>query len=155
MRRSPALPELRIETVDVKRMFLFTSGWIAACGALYLSLLLLDVYWNLVHWRFHWDADALALVAWMLVSLILIWFLAGVTRGASQNFALVLCVAIFGIGLYTCRGEPLSTGLFERLAPSPIWYRGSRTLVMSLPLAFWVTRWRRRSKESRKGNTPA
>jgi hypothetical protein len=131
----------------MKRSALLSAGWVMAAAALYAGMLLLEVKWNLFNWRLQWDGQASLLVAWALGGLSVIWLLAGITRDrVSRSIALVTCLVLAAIAIYVLPPERPATGLFGRDAPSPLWYRGGRFLLMSLPAAFWILR-RRHAKD--------
>src|SRR5207248_10921725 len=113
----------------MRRVLLLCLGWLAATLVLYLGLLLLDVYWNLVSWHPRWDS----------VVLLVLFSLATATAGfallarasydrLTRSVSLILCGALLALGIYSCPAEALGTGLFGRDAASPVWYRGVRLL---------------------------
>jgi hypothetical protein len=121
------------------RSLLLSVGWLTAGAAQYGSLLLLDVYWNLVRWHPAWDAAAWALIAGNLAAEVSIAALARVSRDrVSRVVSVILCSFLLGLGAWACAPEPLRTGLFERESPSPLWYRGGRLVAMGLPLVIWI-----------------
>jgi hypothetical protein len=123
----------------MKRALFFTLGWFMASLALYVSLLLLDVYWNLVSWHPRLDWTVLTLMAWTFAATLSLGLLARFTRDkASQVISVSICVLLLSLGAYAFPPEPLSAGLFGRVASSPLWYRGGRLLVMGLPLVLWA-----------------
>jgi hypothetical protein len=112
-----------------------------AIVALYFALLLVEVDWNLGNWRPRLDSAALALAATITTVMGLIWVLAGATRDhISQAFSLVICLILVALGIYVLPPEPLTTGLFGRDAASPFWYRGSRAVIMAIPVLIWTSR---------------
>ncbi len=111
--------------IQVKRDLLSSIGWVLAAGGLYLSLLLLDVYWNLVRWYPRMDWIALALLGWVLGAMVVIAWLVRVTQELlSRAISLALCVFLLSLGAYACQPEPMAAGLFEWESSSPSWYRG-------------------------------
>ena len=128
----------------MKRALFFSLGCLVASTALYVSLLLLDIYWNLVSWHPRWDWTVSTLIALTFASTLSLGLLARSPRDRpSRVISLVVCVLLLSLGAYALPPEPLSAGLFGRLASSPLWYRGARLVVMGLPLVLWV--WARRS----------
>ncbi len=131
------MPSLRF----MKRSALLSAGWAMAAVVLYADMLLLEVKWNLFNWRQQWDGVALWLLAWALVDLSAFWLLAGISHDrVSRSVALVTCLLLVAIAIYALSPEKPASGLFGREAPSPLWFRGGRLLLMALPLAFWTAR---------------
>jgi hypothetical protein len=107
----------------MKRALFLTLGWFMASLALYVPLLLLDVYWNLVSWRPRCDWTVLTLMAWTFAATLSLGLLARSTRDkVSQVISVSICVVLLVMGAYAFPPEPLSTGLFGRVASSPLWY---------------------------------
>jgi hypothetical protein len=128
----------------MKRCLLLHIGWVLAAGGLYLPLLLLDVYWNLVRWHPRLDWMGSALLVWVLAAIVAIAWLVRVAQDpVSRGVSLALSVFLVGLGAYACQPEPLTTGLFERESSSPLWYRGARLLIMGLPFIIWLCARRR------------
>lgn len=119
-------------------------GSLLAALVLYLALLLLDVEWNLCTWRFRLSLDIATLLAVMVGALVATWYLAGASRdSATRLISMFECLTLLALAIYAFPSEPLSTGLFARLAPSPFWYRGGRVAIMALPVVFWSVQSRR------------
>jgi hypothetical protein len=122
----------------VTRSVLLSLGWVLAATVLYWASFLLDVYWNLAHWRFQIDAIAIALVLCGVAALAAIRLLVKATSDRfTRTTALLVSTVLVIAGTYAFQAEPQTTGLFARDAPSPLVYRAARVLWMSLPL-IWV-----------------
>jgi hypothetical protein len=132
------------------RAFLLSASWFLAATALWLALLLLDIYWNLISWHLKWDGTVLILMAWMLAALAAIGLLTRWARDQiSRTVSLASCLTLLCVGLHACPAEPLSAELFGRVASSPGWYRGLRAVLMSLPLVMWLlATWNTRRRKS-------
>jgi hypothetical protein len=126
----------------MSRALLLSAGWLGAVTSLWLCLLVLDIYLDLVSWHPRWDETVALILGCTLTALFGIGFLARTTRERPVRImSLMLCVFLVGLGIYAFPSEPLSTELFGRVEASPGWYRGTRVLVMALPLAFWCCPW--------------
>jgi hypothetical protein len=129
----------------VKRALLILA-WLGVGLGLYAGLVGLELYWNLFDWRPRLDANALALTLVLLALVAASWFLARATADAlTQTVAIVVCLALFAIGLYVLPPEAIKAGLFARTAPSPWWYRVVRWGGLCLPGAFFGC-WQFRAK---------
>ena len=132
------------------RAALVAFGWLFAAATLYLVLLLLELYWNLFQWDPKWDARTVGMLGLVSGVVVLTAFLA---RGSQHPFTRVLSgllsAALLSLGFYVLPAEALTEGLFARTAPSPFWYRGTRCVVMGLPLLFWLLAFRRSNTSDR------
>jgi hypothetical protein len=121
------------------RSILVTFGWFGATASVYLTLVILELHWNVFNWRPNLDPEALCLLLVLFSALIAIRLLAQVTRDhLSQWVSLLLCSSLFALAVYVLPPEPLTQGMFARQQPSPLWYRGVRFVVLVMPLSFWV-----------------
>jgi hypothetical protein len=133
----------------MKRALMLSFGWLTASFFLYVSFILLELYWNLFDWTPKYDLRAAVLVLIIFVSLGSIFLLAGT---GSQLFNLVVslaaCLCLFAVGVYVLPAEPVKTeGLLARTSASPWWYRATRFLIMVLPLFFWASAFSTRRKK--------
>lgn len=119
-----------------------TVGWIVGAVLLALSLVSLDVMFNLFNWHPNFSAETRIYLIFLAAALFIIWFTARRTRDVFSHFAALLisvCLAAFAI--YTVWPEPRDTsGSFPflwRTAASPFWYRAGRSLILMLPLFLW------------------
>ena len=120
------------------RAILLILGWLVACLALWVLLVVLEIRWNLFDWQP--KVDSLALGFGFGVSLVVacMWLLACASRKlAARGVSLVMCLALLVLGVYVLPAEPLSQGLFSRERVSPLWYRGGRLALLALPALFW------------------
>ena len=121
------------------RGILVLLGWLVAAFALWVLLVVLEIYWNLYDWQPKADSIALGLGFGIFSAVACMWLLARVTRQvAARGASLVICLALLVLGVYILPAEPLSTGLFARERASPLWYRGGRLAVLALPALCWV-----------------
>jgi hypothetical protein len=131
----------------MKRAILLSLGWLLAAAGLYAALVTLELYWNLYDWQPKLDLVALGLILGMFAVLAAIRLLAraGCDR-FSRGVSLAICLALLALAVYVVPPEPLTQGLFGREAPSPLWYRAGRFVVLALPSAFWGLGFMRRWK---------
>ena len=128
------------------RGILLLLGWLAAAFALWVLLVVLEIYWNLYDWQPKVDFIALGLGFGIFSAIACVWLLARASRQvAARGASLVMCLALLVLGVYVLPPEPLSTGLFAREQASPLWYRGGRLAVLALPALCWVLAMVRRS----------
>ena len=122
----------------MKRTVFLIAGWVLLAVALYLPLLLLDVYWNIVTWRPEWDGTALFLLVWIGAAAAGCYWMARASRDRlTRVVSLLICMALLALGVYVCRAEPMSFGMFGRETSSPWWYRAGRLLVLGTPALLW------------------
>jgi signal transduction histidine kinase len=130
----------------VKRALLILA-WLGFGVGLYAGLVGLELYWNLFDWRPRLDANAAALMLVILALVAASWFLArGTADSLTRTVAIVVCLALFALGLYVLPPEAIKAGLFARTTPSPWWYRVVRWAGLSLPgglLGIWQIRTKR------------
>jgi hypothetical protein len=127
---------------------LFISGaWILSGAALYVALVGLEFCWNILAWEPVGSSTAWLLMALLAVLLMGFWFLARVpVNRVTRVVTLLVCVALASLAIYVLPEEVTKPGLFERPAPSPLWYRGGRAVLLFLPGVFWLIGfWRPRS----------
>ena len=132
---------------SVKKLLL-TLGWILATVGLYAALVGLEFYWNMPDWHPLFDSIAAFLVAWCAAMIVAMGWLARRTFRSrlAAVVSLIPSLALGALAICLLPPEALSSGLFGRVTPSPLWYRWPRTIVMLLPLAFWLWNWRRRGR---------
>jgi hypothetical protein len=127
----------------MNRTIMVIIGWLVACCAFLLAISLVDFCWNWSTWslqELHLE-DYVFLVLLFFALLIVFWFLARVTHGRiSLVVAIIACLVLVAFGIIGLHPEPIIHG---RIQPSPLWYRGSRLLLMCLPILFCLW-WRRR-----------
>jgi hypothetical protein len=125
----------------MKRVLGLTSAWVLLASTLYLPLLLLDVYWNIVTWRPTWDWCAALLIVCIAATSVGFYSLCRMSRDrTTRAISLPICLGLIGMGLYAYPAEPASAGMFGRVASSPWWYRAGRLLLMGVPaLTWWAT----------------
>jgi hypothetical protein len=139
----------------MKRAILLTLGWLLAAAGLYVALVMLELYWNLFDWQPRLDLKGSGLIFGILAVLAVIWFLARASHDRfSQAVSLAACLALLALALYVFPPEPMTQGLFAREAPSPLWYRIARFVLLALPSVFWglglLRQWKRPAE---KGST--
>jgi len=118
---------------------LLSAAWWAALVGLYLPLLWLDVAWNLARWHPQLNGDTVAALVWIMLVLVALWFLAlAIQDRFSRSLSLTGCLAFLVVAAHALPAEPLTTGLFAREVPSPLWYRLGRFAIMAVPMLFWV-----------------
>jgi hypothetical protein len=123
----------------MKRAILLTLGWLLAAAGLYVALVMLELYWNLYDWQPILDLKGSGLIFGILAVLAVIWFLARASHARfSQVVSLAACLALLAIAVYVLPPEPMTQGLFARKAPSPLWYRAVRFVLLALPSVFWA-----------------
>jgi len=126
----------------VKRTLLIGAAWVAATLSLHAALLLLDVYWNLLDWKPHYDLTAAGLGLWIAASLGCLVALTRLSVGkAIRYLSLALCLYLFGLGIHSLPVEEVGHDLMGREIASPFCYRLGRLVVLSIPAAFWC--WQR------------
>lgn len=137
-----ARPDLaRRPRLGLKGSMLQGLAWSTAITAVYLSCLLLDVYWNLLNWKPRWDWPTPVLFACLATALLAIWFLARARqRGTIRVLSFLGCLGLVVAATVALPVEPQTTGLLGRDVPSPLWYRGARWVLMALPLGIWMIR---------------
>jgi hypothetical protein len=119
------------------KQLLWILLWVLAVAGLYVSLVLLEVYWNLFEWRPKLDIAAFGILVWMGITLTALWFLCWTEKGrVTRIVALVLCTVLVALAIYLVSPEPLKPGLLGRDAISPRWYRTGRFFVLALPGVF-------------------
>lgn len=129
---SPRLPE---PPRPLLRNLLVCAGWVLGAVFSYAGFLVLELYWNFAEWKPRGDWVTWVLLGWIASTLVALWLLARIGRNRIGEAAAILSsVALLVLGLIAFPAEPLSEGLFGREASSPLWYRGTRTLLMALPL---------------------
>ena len=140
----------------MKRVIWVSLGWCVVGGGLYLSVLLLDLHWNLFTWAPQWDAISAGLVCGVAGVVGLAWFVARRTcGGVSLGLAALVSVFLAGAALYASKAEPIQMeGMLPRKSSSPVWYRGSRVILMSLPGALLFWRWRCKTKAAPGAKQP-
>ena len=131
----------------MKRAILLSLGWLLSAAVLYAALVTLELYWNLYDWQPKLDLIASGLILGILAVLAVIRLLARTSRDRfSRGVSLVICLALLALAVYVVPAEPLTQGLFGREAPSPLWYRGARFVVLALPSVFGCLGFLRRRK---------
>lgn len=99
-------------------------------------MVLLELHWNLVNWKPVVDWVFLLLLLMIAGSLASFERLARMPRlNPVTVVSVVICLCLFGLGIYLLPQEALTSGLFERNQPSPAWYRFGRLLIMATPAA--------------------
>jgi hypothetical protein len=128
--------------MKMKRSIMVTIGWLTAAGVFAAAMMILEINWNLFDWNPRLDLIALACGFGILGALAAIWLLARSIRDKSgQVISFVLCVLLVGLAIHLFPAEFASEAFLERKRPSPLWFRGARVLLMSLPSAFWLGEW--------------
>ena len=121
-----------------------TLAWLLSLASLYGALVGLELYWNFFDWRPKTDAPAAALGFWILAMLAAVWLLSQANRSRlTQSVSLLLCLALLALAIYVFPPELRTPGFLGRDSASPLWYRGGRAAVLSLPLVFWLVGWTR------------
>jgi|SRR5947207_42658 len=114
-------------------------GWLVAALALWVLLVVLELYWNFIDWQPKLDSRALGLGFGICSVLAGVWWLACTNRShTTRGASLVICLALLVLAIYVFPPEPLTSGLFARQRSSPLWYRAGRFAVLVLPTLFWV-----------------
>jgi len=140
----------------MKRAILASIGWCTAGGVLYGSVLALDLHWNLFTWAPEPDLISLLLFCGVAIGTGLAWGVAKYSHSnLSRGIGMLFCLFLACAGLYSTKAEPLQLeGALPRKAASPVWYRGSRAILMSLPGVFLYCRWRRNKKAAPSAAQP-
>jgi hypothetical protein len=143
----------------VKRAILLSAGWLLAGVGLYMALVILELYWNLYNWQPIVDLRASGLILGVLALLAVIRWLARTTCDrVSQGLSLLICLALLAVAVYVFPPEPPTQGLFAREAPSPLWYRAARLVLLGLPSLFWalglLPRWKRPARSDSRQDSP-
>jgi len=150
-------------------------GWLVAGFALFYTTIGLDFHWNLFNFHEKWDMKTMQVIAEIFVIGIGFWFLAKTSRDrASRIVSLLVCLFLAGFAVcnvlppeaptqvhalgYGHSSDPAAGALISlaiqralsRHAPSPLWYRGSLTLLFFVPGIFFAGRewWRLVQKRS-------
>ncbi len=136
----------------MKRSIMLSVGWLAASYTLFFAVAGLDFALN----GFDWSPKiilnearvrtvTLACAVSILGALLATWFLVRATRDrVSRAVSLIACLALVGWAIFwfpaerTVPAEPGHMHFFARESASPLWYRGVRVLLMSLPSVFWL-----------------
>jgi hypothetical protein len=126
------------------RRILFPVLFLFAAGGLYAAFVALEYYWNVPDWQPRWDNIAALIFAGLGLMLVSVWFLARATKDRiSRVLCLVPSLALIALAVYVAGAEPLKPGFLGRESPSPLWYRGGRSVLLCLPAVFCVVRlWR-------------
>ena len=120
------------------RVIVLSIGWLVAALALYVALLILDLYWNLYDWQPKVDSIAVGLIIGVCAVLVAVRFLVRATsHRIGQGLSLVLCFALLALAFYVFPPEPLTQGLFAREHSSPLWYRAGRFVALASPSVLW------------------
>ena len=130
------------------RVIAVILGWLASCYALIQVVSGLDFHWNWIYWSPKFDLEAILCAIGILVILVLVGFLARVTRGVVTRIASViacLLLVVFAF-FYVLPPEPISYGFLGRPASSPLWFRLGNVLVLCLPGLLWTWGATRRSR---------
>jgi hypothetical protein len=131
---------MRKQGKTMTRALLLTLGWLGATGLFYVSLVALELYWNVFNWSFRLDGISIALVLSGLGGLAGLWKLAGSSQATlTRAVALLCCLFLAVLAVYIFPAEPEQPeGLLPRTAPSPLWYRTARSVLLCLPALFWA-----------------
>ncbi len=120
------------------RAILLIIGWTFAAAALYVTLVSLELYWNLYDWQPRFGLAALVLGATVCALLAAFWLLARVSvKPLVRVWSFALSLALLALGVYVVPREPLKQGLFAREQSSPLWYRASGLAVLACPAFLW------------------
>ena len=143
----------------MKRAILLSAGWLLAGAGLHVAFVILELYWNLYNWQPVVDWRASGLILGVLALLAVIRCLARVSRDRiSQGVSLVICLSLLAVAVYVFSPEPPTQGLFAREAPSPLWYRAARLVLLGLPSSFWalglLPRWKRPARSDSRQDSP-
>ena len=125
---------------------LYSVAWLLLAAGLYAGIVLLEYYWNMPDWHPLFDSIAAFLVAWCVAMVAMLALLArrtGVMRFAKW-FSLVVSLGLAALTWFLLPAEAVSDGFFGRNLTSPLWYRGSRAIVLLAPLGMWL--WHARFK---------
>jgi len=59
------------------------------------------------------------------------WFLGRTSANSvTRIISFLLCLSFVALSIYIFPREATNPGLFERPGPSPLWYRGGRTVLL-------------------------
>jgi hypothetical protein len=122
----------------MKHSILLSVGWLVTVGALCAAVTMIDLHWNLFFWYPSLDFIAMACGLGILGALVVICFLARFSRDqVSQVISLILCLSLLGLAIYWLPAEATDPGFFGRTRSSPLWFRGGRVFLLSVPGLFW------------------
>lgn len=112
-------------------------GWATACAVAYGGIASIEVQWNLVHWRPMLDGYVVATFLLLIAALTFQSRVAMNPSGHSLGLTVWIWVTALGLlaaGVYLFPAEPVAEGFLGRPAPSPLWYRASRCVVLAWPI---------------------
>jgi len=115
------------------RFVLIILGWLGSAALLLAAVVWLELDWNFL-FGFDPRQDFMVLQSCVgaLAALTGTWFLSGASRDlGTRIFSLIICLALVGTALWV---------FLLSVSPSPLWFRGGETVLLSLPAAFWALR---------------
>ena len=144
-------------------------GWLAAGCTLFDAMIGLEFHWNFFNFHEKWDMKTMQVITEIFAVVIGFWFLAKTSRDrASRIVSLLVCLFLAGFAVCNVllpeaptqahmlghghSSDPAAGALISlaiqrvlsRHAPSPLWYRGSLTLLFFAPGIFFAGwEWRR------------
>ena len=130
----------------IGRAGLLIMGWLASGVLLLYMVLCIEIGWNLDRFSPRWNTAFFSNIAMDAAILLGCWFLAKASRDwVSRTGSLLICLGMVGIAIFRfLLVDPLHPGPL-----SPIWFRGSLTLLLCLPAIFWARwEWRRMNGKS-------
>jgi len=148
-------------------------SWLVVGYALVYATIGLEFHWNFFNFHEKLDAETVKDIAIILATGVGFWFLAKASRDmASRVVSLLVCLLLAGFAICAIfPPEPLTQAhvspghssdpamgafvslmldnTFSRHAPSPLWYRGSLTLLFFVPGILWFSLEHRRKKSKK------
>jgi hypothetical protein len=136
--------------MDMKKILhsvLYSTLWIVAGYALLVSIVNVDLSFNLFSWSPSFDWETVLHIAVIVATEVFIFWFAGKTKTISVTIvSLLVCTALIFFGAVVFSGyqkETLEQGgsglaaLVNRRELSPIWYRLSILTLFLIPLLSW------------------
>lgn len=119
----------------MKRAIWTSLAWVLANASFVALFFGLEADINFFRWTPQWTLQSGGCVSGILVLIVLVCYLARITRDKSSlAVSWLLSLALLGFVLAAVAPEPVTTGWLSRPSPSPGWYRWARAVVSSIPL---------------------
>jgi hypothetical protein len=135
----------------IMRAVLLIIGWLAAGYTLFYSVAMWEFDWNFWHFSPKLNLELVEAMLGILVADAAIWFLAKASSDkASRVVSLLVCVFLAGSAVWGLHHDEGATGFLSGHYEIPLWYRGGRTLLLCVPVVFWVWWTRRHLGQNRR-----
>lgn len=154
----------------ILRSIMLIFGWLAASYVLAACMFSLDFNWNFFKFSPRWNREGIIEILGMFAAVVALWFLAKASRDkVSRAVSLLVSVLMAGCVIETFPAEKLAEPItldpnadamhelmramisraLDRHVPSPLWYRGGLSLLLCMPVIFWIWSARRRLARQR------